>query len=110
MQPVCKPPFTKFVKKQHAPVQLAIADAVDQILEDPTIGEKKVGDLKGVSVFKFSLANVEYLIAYRPHSEVEKLDEGVDIELLHVDFYKVGRHENFYLDLKMYLKSVGTKR
>ncbi|MET0858215.1 MAG: type II toxin-antitoxin system RelE/ParE family toxin [Telluria sp.] len=101
-----KPPFTKFVKKQRAPLQLAIEDAVDSILEDPAIGEKKVGDLKGIYVFKFRQANVEYLIAYPPPTEFEKQGRDIDIDLLYIDFYKVGAHENFYADLKKYLRSV----
>ena len=41
MQPNYKPPFKKFVRKQHPPLQLAIEDAVQEILEDPRIGETK---------------------------------------------------------------------
>jgi hypothetical protein len=63
MQPNYKPPFKKFVKKQHPPLQLAIEDAVLEILDDPRIGEQKVADLKGVSIFKFVHKKVEYLIA-----------------------------------------------
>lgn len=107
MQSNYKPPFNKFVKKQHLPLQLAIEDAIDEILEDPSIGEEKSGDLKGVFVFKFDQNKTEYLIAYRPPTEKEKLEEGVKIELLYIDFYKVGTHENFYADLKKYLKSKG---
>jgi hypothetical protein len=106
MQPLYKPPFARFVKKQRAPLQLAIEDAVNLILEDPTIGEKKVGDLKGIYVFKFWQANVEYLIAYRPPTELGRWGRDVEVELLYIDFYKVGAHENFYADLKKYLKSL----
>ena len=31
--------------------------------------------------------------------------QGVDVELLMIDFYQVGTHENFYAELKRYLKS-----
>lgn len=31
--------------------------------------------------------------------------KGVDIELLVIDFYQAGTHENFYAALKKYLKS-----
>jgi hypothetical protein len=44
-------------------------------------------------------------MAYRPPTDEEMAIEGVQIELLIIDFYKVGVHENFYSDLKNYLKS-----
>ncbi|HEX9173837.1 MAG TPA: type II toxin-antitoxin system RelE/ParE family toxin [Telluria sp.] len=110
MQPNYKPPFKKFVKKQHPPLQLAIEDAVDEIVEDPTIGEPKTGDLKGVFVFKFIWNNVEYLIAYHPPTDEETLEVGMDVDLLYIDFYKVGTHENFYADLKKIPEVLGAQR
>lgn len=44
-------------------------------------------------------------MAYRPPEEVELKTGGVEIELLFIDFYQVGTHENFYASLKKYLKS-----
>lgn len=105
MKPNYKPPFKLFVKKQHKPLQLAIEDAVEEVCESPDIGEPKTGDLEGISVYKFMHNRQEYLIAYRPPKDEELRAEGVDIELLFIDFYKVGVHENFYIALKKYLKS-----
>ena len=106
MKPNYKPPFSKFVKKAHKPVQLAIEDAVDEVCCNPEIGEAKVGDLAGIWVHKFKFNRQGYLIAYRPPTpEAQRL--GVDIELLIIDFYQVGSHENFYDELKRYLKSEG---
>ena len=67
-------------------------------------GRQKVADLKGVFIFKFVHKKVEYLIAYRPPTD-EKLQSGRDVEGPYIDFYKVGPHENFYSELKTYLKS-----
>lgn len=105
MQPNYKRPFKDFVKKQHLPLQLAIEDAVEEICSDPNLGEEKEGDLKGVWVYKFKHKSQEYLIAYRPPTQEMRDAEGVDIELLVVDFYQAGTHENFYKALKKYLKS-----
>lgn len=105
MKPNYKPPFNFFVKKQHKPLQLAIEDAVEVVCESPGSGEPKVGDLQGIWVHKFKFQNREYLIAYRPPTDEELKADGVDIELLLIDFYQVGTHENFYADLKNYLKS-----
>lgn len=105
MQANYKPPFLKFVKKQQKSLQLVIEDAVEDICENCKIGEAKKGDLQGVRVFKFTHNKQEYLIAYRPASNEGLLAEDVDVELLFIDFYQVGTHENFYSDLKKYLKS-----
>lgn len=105
MKPNYKPPFKFFVKKQHAPLQLAIEDAVDEVCADPKIGEAKTGDLQGIRVYKFTHKKQEYLIAYRPPTDEDLAAEGVEVELLIIDFYQVGVHENFYADLKNYLKS-----
>ena len=52
----------------------------------------KKGDLKGVFVHKFKLKTNLYLLAYRKAVK--------DLELV-----MVGSHENYYRDLKSYLKS-----
>ncbi|TXC85528.1 type II toxin-antitoxin system RelE/ParE family toxin [Paraburkholderia azotifigens] len=105
MKPNYKPPFVSFVKKQHKPLQLAIEDAVETICDDPDVGESKTGDLAGIWVYKFKHKRQEYLVAYRPPTDAEMKAEGVDVELLLIDFYQVGSHENFYATLKKYLKS-----
>jgi plasmid stabilization system protein ParE len=92
-----KKPFTQFVKKQAKPFQAAIEDEVLLICENPELGELKVGDLAGIRVYKFKFNRQEYLIAYRHNAET--------IEILLIDFYKIGTHENFYTELKKYLKT-----
>ncbi|WP_175108127.1 type II toxin-antitoxin system RelE/ParE family toxin [Pararobbsia alpina] len=87
--------FHAFVKKQHGPLQLAIEDAVEDICADPNIGEQKAGDLSGIWVYKFKHNRQEYLVAYRPPTDDEMQAEGVDVELLLIDFCQVGSHENF---------------
>ena len=97
--------FKNFVKKAHKPLQLAISDEVDEVCERPYDGEAKVGDLLGFYVWKFKFNRQEYLIAYRPPSkEVVDTVSDLEIEFLVIDFYKVGSHENFYEDLKRYIK------
>jgi ParE-like toxin of type II bacterial toxin-antitoxin system len=101
-----KPPFSRFVKKSHKPLQLAIDDAVDDVCADVTIGEAKVGDLAGIRVHKFKFNRQEYLIAYRP-PKAGQVADATTVEWLAIDFYQVGLHENFYDALKHYLKSEG---
>lgn len=86
-----KLPFRKFVRKQSRPFQLAIEDEVENILNEPDIGEAKKGDLSGFKVHKFNFKGYQFLIAY--------LSEKNNIIL-----YMIGSHEDFYLKMKRYLK------
>lgn len=95
-----KKPFSKFIKKQSKPFQAVIEDEVLFICDNPETGELKKGDLSGVRVHKFKFHRQEYLIAYRYSPENDAV-----IQILLIDFYQIGTHENFYADLKKYLKS-----
>jgi hypothetical protein len=88
-----KPLFRKFVKKQTRPFQLVIEDEVERIILNPDMGEAKKGDLTGFQVHKFTHKRQKFLIAYRL--------QGADILLI-----KIGPHENFYRELKKYLREV----
>ena len=88
-----KSAFRKFVKKQSRPFQLVIEDETERILKDPWIGETKRGDLAGFRVHKFTFHKQQYLIAYKM--------QGKDIF-----FYMIDTHENFYRELKRYMKEV----
>ena len=90
-------PFAQFVKKQSKPFQAAIEDEILRISENPELGKLKVGDLTGIRVYKFKFNQQEYLIAYSHHTKT--------VELLLIDFHKIGTHENFYTELKKYLKT-----
>lgn len=98
MRPNYKRPFAQYVKKAHKPLQLAIEDTVESICDSPHLGELKTGDLAGIRVYKFRFNRQEYLVAYRPP------DNDLPLEFLIIDFYQVGSHENFYDELKHYLR------
>ncbi|MDE1179898.1 type II toxin-antitoxin system RelE/ParE family toxin [Paraburkholderia sp.] len=100
-----KAPFRSFLKKQSLPLRIAIEDVVEDICNDPQIGERKTGDLAGFRVLKFTFRRQQYLIAYRPPEPDMRKKTGFDIEFLVIDFYQAGTHENFYEALKHYLKS-----
>lgn len=84
--------FEKKLKKMTKVEKEALDREVRNIAENPSIGEEKKGDLKGVFVHKFKLKTNLYLLAYRKF--------GKDLELV-----MMGSHENYYRDLKSYLKS-----
>lgn len=103
MQANFKRPFSQFVKKAHKPLQLAIEDAVEDLCENPDLGESKIGDLAGILVYKFRFNRQEYLVAYCPPPKAQR-ERGEAVEFLVIDFYQVGTHEKFYEMLKRYLK------
>lgn len=84
--------FAKQKKKLH-PNQIKLLDkAVRYIIQQPKIGEQKKGDFHFVRVYKFKMISQECLLAYQ-------LNEPDTIILL-----SLGTHENFYRDLKCYIK------
>lgn len=105
MKPNFKPPFVSFVKKQSKPFQLAIEDAVEALCADPSLGEEKSGDLRGIWVYKFAFRRQQYLMAYRPPTSLALRAGKAEVEMLVIDFYQLGPHENFYANLKKYLTS-----
>ena len=64
---------------------------MERIKGDPGMGESKTGDLQGFQVHKFTFRKQRLLIAYR----------ATESDML---FYTIGPHENFYRELKRYLK------
>lgn len=81
--------FRRRVKKLHKVEKLALDDAINEVIVNPSIGEMKVGDLAGIQVFKYKVKAQLFLLAY----------EYIDDELL-LTLIEHGVHENFYRDLK----------
>lgn len=84
--------FARKVKKLHHNQKLILDKAIQKILEDPKIGNAKKGDLKGIFVYKFKIQQQQFLLSYRK--------KGKNLELV-----TIGTHENYYRDLKTYLKT-----
>ena len=83
--------FERKVKKLSKPEKKVLDKQVLKIAENPSVGEEKKGDLRGVYIHKFKIKNTQYLLSYR--------FVGDDLELI-----MIGPHENYYRDLKNYLK------
>ena len=84
--------FEKKIKKMTKSEKDSLDKEIKRIADEPNIGEEKKGDLRGIFVHKFKLKTIQYLLAYR------KI--GDDLELV-----IIGPHENYYRDLKQYLKN-----
>ena len=56
--------FGKKVKKMSKSEKDALDREIRRIAENPSIGEEKKGDLRGVFVHKFKLKTAQYLLVY----------------------------------------------
>jgi mRNA-degrading endonuclease RelE of RelBE toxin-antitoxin system len=81
--------FARQYKKLHDNVAADVDEAVVVVAGQPSIGERKKGDLADLFVYKFRSQGQLYLLGYT-------LDEGVQLVYLEA----IGPHENFYRDLK----------
>lgn len=84
--------FSRTVKKLSKLEKRELDIQIRKIMDAPDIGIEKKGDLRGVHVHKFKCQKIQHLLAYR--------FVGEDLELI-----MLGSHENYYRDLKNYLKS-----
>jgi hypothetical protein len=78
----------KFSKAQ----KIELDEKIKQIVEDHSTGTEKKGDLRGIYIHKFKIKTTQYLLAYRIIEE--------NLELI-----MIGPHQNYYRDLKKYIKS-----
>ena len=83
--------FERKVKKFTKSEKKKLDDHIRKIVDDPLIGSQKKGDLRGVYVHKLKIQNLQYLLSYR------FIGEGLELIM-------IGPHENYYRDLKGYLK------
>ncbi|MBW2572173.1 MAG: type II toxin-antitoxin system RelE/ParE family toxin [Deltaproteobacteria bacterium] len=84
--------FERKVKKFSKQEKKVLDKQILKIAENPSVGIEKKGDLRGVNVHKFKIRSIQYLLSYRLIRD--------DLELI-----MIGPHENYYRDLKNYLKA-----
>ena len=83
------PSFKKAVKKLQANQKKDLDAAVKKLMDEPTLGEQKKGDLSFLRVYKYKMNKQLTLLGY-------SFDDGsLVLELL-----ALGSHENFYRDIK----------
>ena len=81
--------FARQYKKLHDNVAADVDAAVEEVGKQPSIGERKKGDLADLYVYKFRSQGQLYLLGYTIEEEVR---------LVYLE--AIGSHENFYRDLK----------
>jgi len=90
------PPAAKFLKKlKDKKLKALYKDAIDKILKDHTVGELKTGDLQGIYGYDIYYNRTNYELAYT----VEYVDNKIVVVIM------AGTRENFYEELKKYMKS-----
>ena len=81
--------FEKSLDKLNKSDLVLVEDQVDFVVEHPSCGVLKKGDLSYLRVHKFKLSGHEILLGY------SWLEERVEVYLL-----DLGAHENFYRDMR----------
>ena len=90
------PPAARYLKKlKEKPLKAAFQKTIDEILLNPYIGDPKAGDLSGIYCCDIFYNKINYEIAY---TIIEGNGEKVVVIL-------AGTRENFYQELKQYMKS-----
>jgi len=89
-----KPAERYFKKIREKGLQDAFRSALEKLSVDPFLGEQKIGDLAGIWCYDVFYNKTNYEIAYRIYEE--------DGQLIVV--IMVGTRENFYEELKRYMK------
>ena len=85
----------KYIKKiRNRELKGEIKKAIDILAENPYCGEAKMGDLQGLFGYDVFYDGINYEIAYTIN------DNSIMITVI-----MVGTRENFYKELKRYLKS-----
>jgi len=84
--------FENKVKKFNKKEKTTLDNEIKKIVQAPSsTGTEKKGDLRGIFVHKFKIQKQLYLLSYRTVSD------GLELIM-------IGPHENYYRDLKIYLK------
>ncbi len=89
------PPAAKYIKKlKDKKLKKLYQEAIDKIREDYTIGETKTGDLIGFYGYDIYYNKTNYELAYT----IERIDGELVVVVM------AGTRENFYDELKRYIK------
>ena len=83
------PTFKRAAKKLKPNQKKQLDQAVQALIEQPTLGEQKKGDLAFLHVHKFKMNKQLTLLGY-------SFNDGILI----LELMALGSHENFYRDIK----------
>lgn len=84
--------FENKVKRFTSKQKKVLDKQIQKILDNPSVGQEKKGDLRGVFVYKLKIEATQYLLSYRFVKNA-------------LELVMIGPHENYYRELKTYLKT-----
>ena len=91
------PAAAKYIKKiKDKKLKGLYQNAVDEIRKDHTVGEEKCGDLSGIYGYDIYYNKTNYELAYTVEYQPDKV----------IVVIMSGTRENFYEELKRYMKNV----
>lgn len=93
------PPAAKYLKKlKDSHLKKLFQNTIDEILENPLIGEEKKGYLRGIRCCDIYYNRINYELAYTIEYILNKESGETDIVIV----IMAGTRENFYQQLKQY--------
>jgi mRNA interferase RelE/StbE len=93
-----RPQAERYLKKlREKPLRRLYLETIQHIAEDPYSGEPKTGDLSGIYGYDIKYKGTSYELAYRVY---EESDGNIAVVIIYS-----GTRENFYDDLKRYLRT-----
>lgn len=85
----------KYIKRiKDKELKTRLKEVIEKIVEDPNIGVMKTGDLAGIYGYDVIYKGMNYELAYTIHGSTNKI----------VVILLAGTRENFYEELKRYIK------
>lgn len=85
--------FEKRIRRLRKQEKRILDQQVKKIVKNPSVGQEKRGELRGIFVHKFKIHTTQYLLSYRM--------AGADT----LELIMIGPHENYYRDLTTYLNT-----
>jgi len=82
-----EPAFNKSYRRLHDNQKEIVDIAINDVINNPKIGQIKKGNLAGIYVYKFQMHHLKMLLAYKWFPKERLL-------------LFLGTHENFHRDLK----------
>ena len=95
------PPAAKYFKKlKDKRLKKLFQEAIDEILANPETAAEKTGDLRGVRSYDIYYDRINYELAYTIEYVRRENSDETDVVVVIL----AGTRENFYEELKRYLK------
>jgi len=101
--------FEKKVKRFSQQEKETLDEEIKLLADNPLVGEEKKGDLRSVYIHKFKIKTTQYLLfcVYIHKFKIKTTQYLLSYRRMKdgLELIMIGPHENYYRDLKSYLKN-----